>query len=587
MIGVPRLVVLLCRYRWRHSWNALRARPTGPTGLVLVLAVASSVAYVLLFVSALGVVGQVAGEAAQATALALMLGAIALASFGSKASAGDAVLAGSPENEFFMTRPVSISRLLAARSFAAAATDPFGALFLFPVLIAAAIAWRLPPVSWAIALGISICAQIAIAATAQTAQIAVVRWVPRQRRSTAWVALRLLSALSLASVWMSATWILRAPERLAPRLPEMDRWLSLTPAALLAAPLVALRREGPSGALFALTLLVLATVAVGAAAVFVARRAGNHGWEEAGAPWAERSAMVRRRVPLTPARREWRQLVRDRARLATFVALPAILVGVQIFGSIGWTWSTATLDRIAVLTFSVTLYMAAMGPLGHMQGERRAFWIMRTVPVPIGRLMAAKARAWSLILGGIAGGMFLVLAAGAAPSAPAEILRAGILVMGGTVGMTVLAVGLGCLTADLSDDQRSALGPGTVYLFLLLGGLYNLVLGARGLWILPPVALYLLMVGSTWRSGIAHLETCMDAEVLARRAPRLADGATLLLIAYLGPMAVAEGFGRVGAPHDVVLYGQIAVIVGVAIAAGWILGRFCLRRFRTNKAYSS
>ena len=31
-----------------------------------------------------------------------------------------------------------------------------------------------------------------------------------------------------------------------------------------------------------------------------------------------------------------------------------------------------------------------------MQAERRAFWILRTVPVPLARLLAAKARAWAV-----------------------------------------------------------------------------------------------------------------------------------------------------------------------------------------------
>ena len=54
-----------------------------------------------------------------------------------------------------------------------------------------------------------------------------------------------------------------------------------------------------------------------------------------------------------------------------------------------------------------------------MQAERRAFWILRTVPVPLGHLLAAKARAWAIIVGGIAAVVFAVLSV----SVPRRVAR--------------------------------------------------------------------------------------------------------------------------------------------------------------------
>ncbi len=92
----------------------------------------------------MGTIGARAGRVGEGTALALMTGAIALASLAAKSS-GEGLFAGTPENEFLLARPVSLARLVAARGLAALLTDPFGTLFLLPVMLAAALAWQLPP----------------------------------------------------------------------------------------------------------------------------------------------------------------------------------------------------------------------------------------------------------------------------------------------------------------------------------------------------------------------------------------------------------------------------------------------------------
>lgn len=583
-LGVVRLARLLVRARLRHAWNLLRARPTGAAGLLLLLGLASSVAYVMLFSAALEVIGRRAGLEGQATALGLMAAAIALASLGSKAAAGDAVLAGTPENEFFLARPVSLATLVGARALAAIVTDPFGVLFLLPVLIAALVTWELPPGALPVAVITSVAAQVAVAALAQTIQLAVVRWVPRRHRSSAWMVLRLLSVGTMATVWMAATSILRVPGRFVDGLPTWERVYASTPAAALGAPLVAFRLGGLTAAVLALVPVLLGAVAACALAVAVARWAGMYGWEEAGAPWADRNPTARAAAVLTPARREWRQLVRDRARLAAFLALPALLVGVQIFGAIGWTWQTATLGRVAVLVFSVTLYMAALGPLGHMQSERHAFWILRTVPVSLGRLMAAKARAWALILGAVAALAFGLLASAVPGVRLTEVAFTGALVVGGVMAMTALAVAFGALVADLSSDGRPALGPGTVYFFLTVGGLFNVVLEARGLRLVGALLLYGTVIAVCWRAGMANLRVCLDADAVARRRPRLADVAPWALIALLGPPAMGQGLTRLGAPLDVIAVGQLAVFVLPLVVA---LGGVALRFFRSRRRSAS
>src|SRR5580698_1337852 len=223
--------------------GCLRARGRRRQPLVIaVAAVLTSLAYVGLFAQAFSVVVATADVAAQIAALAVVAGALTVGSFSAKAASSEAVRAGTPENEFLLARPISLATLVAGRGIADAVTDPMGALFLFPVLLAASLVWRLPPIAWVVAVGISAAVQIAISMLAYAAQLLVVGMVPPARRRMVWMGLRLCAALALAGLWMVGTWVLRTPTALAGKLVGAGSWLRWTPGAAIVAPLAALVR---------------------------------------------------------------------------------------------------------------------------------------------------------------------------------------------------------------------------------------------------------------------------------------------------------------------------------------------------------
>ena len=563
-IGAGPLAALLIRSRLRSFRNGLRARGSRRTPVLATVAgLVIALAYVGLFSQAFSTIVGAVGLVEQAAALALVTGTLALGSLTAKAASNDAVRAGSAENEFLLARPVSLQALVAARGLADAVTDPMGALFLFPVLVAAALVWRLPPAAWLLAAAISSAVQVAISMLAYATQLAVVRVAAPARRRTVWMGLRLVAALSLAAVWMVGTWVLRAPAALAAKLGAVAGWANLTPGGLIVAPLTAVVRGQTAVAFATLGLLCLVAVAALLLAVAVARRAGMRGWEEAGAPWAEAAPTPSGRSgPITAATKDLRLITRDRGQVLVLIAMPAIFVGIQIFGSAGWTWSTASLARISCLAYSLALYMATIGPLTHMQAERRAFWILRTVPVPLGELFAAKARAWSIVVGGAAAFAFIPLAVVMPPAPVGSVVVAGLLVVGGAVSMTFLAIAMAAGGADLSDEQTTAVGPATIYAFLLVGGLYNLVLTGDPRTRLSGLGLYLFVTAAYWGAGVARAEICLDAEAVRRPRLRTADAATLLVIYAL----VSRGLGFVpGAVNELRL--GWAVLVGLVALA--------------------
>jgi hypothetical protein len=546
-LDVLRLARILVRFKLRAARNAFRATGRGRRLLVAAgIGVFIAMMYVGLFTQSFSIVATTVDLPGQLAVLALVTGTIAFGSLTARAASSEAVRAGSPENEFFVARPVPLHMLVAARGIADAVTDPVGGLFLLPVLIAATFVWRLGPLAWPIAAAISLLVQIGISTLSYAVQTAVVRYVPGRRRRIAWTFLRMAAALSLASLWMLGTYVMREPAALARGVGAAARVIAFSPSMLVSAPLGALVRNQPGQALLAMLGLAAAVAAAMLLTIAIARRAGMAGWEEAGAVWADaaRAPAASRRLP-TAATKDLRLIVRNQSELLALIALPAIFVGVQIFGAAGWAWTTETLGRVSSFSYSLAVYMGTIGPLTHMQSERRAFWILRTVPVPLGRLLAAKARAWAIILGGVAALVFTILSFGVGSASVAERIVAGVLVTAGAAGMSFVAVAMASGGADLSDETSTAVGPTTIYAYMFVGGLFNVMLHEDVPTRAAGLLLYAFAAWTYWQAGVEQAEFCLDAEAVRARRLRASHGATMLIIYAVGGRALFQAATKI------------------------------------------
>src|SRR5438067_304017 len=181
------LARLMIRARLRSFRNGLAARGSRRVPVLVTIAgLLMGLAYAFLFAQAFAKIVASVDFAGQTAALALVTMTLAFGSLTAKAASSDAVRAGSAENEFLLARPVSLAALVSARGIADAVTDPVGALFLFPVLLGAAVVWGLPPYAWLVAGAISAAVQISISTLAYATQLIVVRAVAPARRRTIW-----------------------------------------------------------------------------------------------------------------------------------------------------------------------------------------------------------------------------------------------------------------------------------------------------------------------------------------------------------------------------------------------------------------
>jgi hypothetical protein len=566
-----RLAALLARLRLRSSWNAFRrgprARTTRAAGLIGLLA---PVAWVGLFATAIGVIGENGGPALQGAALALVAGTIVLSNLAGKIASGEAVVGTGGEAEFLLAHPVSLPSLVLARSLAGVVTDVFGALFLLPILLAAAVVWHLGPVAVLLAIVISVAAQVGVSGLAQAAQILIVHKVAPRRRRPAWALLAVLAALGMASLWMLGSTVVRDPRAVARVLGPLAGLLQHSPAGALVAPLVAWRAGDGLLALRALAM-VLGLAAAGVLAGWgVARVCTRRGWEQAGAPWAEASRFAPASAgarPLGLYGKDWRLLRRDPGRLLTVVALPALFLGIFVFGSAGWSWSTEGPGRMALVAYSLAAYGATFGPFRHMEAERHAFWILMSVPRPLGRILAWKAAFWASVLGGVAAVVYFALLLLAGQPLSAEAWQDALLAVGGAVAAAFLAVALAAGAADLSDDRRNAVGLGSAYVFMLVAGLFNMVVLEHGLWRARALLLYLLANLVAWTAGVHRAEEAFDPESQRRRAVSASAGAVMAVLLLSGVRASATAAGALGAGAAAPLVGLVsAVLLGVLAA---------------------
>jgi hypothetical protein len=562
-----RLVQLLAALRWRSWRGMLQAGPrVGAARFAALFAIALPVAYVGLLATAFAEMGTVGGVPAQEAALALVLGIIVLSNLLAKTSAGELVVGHGGETELLLARPVSLASLVVARGLAGVVTDVLGALFLVPVLSAAALVWGLSPLAILLAVLTSIAVQVGVVAVAQALQIGIVQLVREGARRPAFVAASLLSAIGMASLWLTGTSFLRAPEATAAALAPWRTLLGLSPGGVIAAPLGHLRAGDFASAALALArLFAAAALALGFAA-WVARTASRRGWEQAGAVFAEAAP-----GPIAPVRllglagKDWRLLTRDRSRLVALVVVPVLFIGVQVFGSAGWAATSASTTRLAMCAYSLAAYAATFGPLVHLEAERRAFWILRAVPVSLTHLFVRKALFWSAVLGGFACASELILVALAGFPLDRALLGEVALVVAGAVTAVWLAVGLGAAEADLSDDARPALAVGSAYIFMVTAGLFNVVLVTGGVERGRALVLFVGVAALAFAAGVARARQAFDAELLA--GPRLSPvaGAIGVVLLFLGGRAIAMGAAAIdtGAGAAVQL-GWLAAIGGLA-----------------------
>jgi len=141
--------------------------------------------------------------------------------------------------------------------------------------------------------------------------------------------------------------------------------------------------------------------------------------------------------------------------------------------------------------------------------------------------------------------------------------------------MSFVAVAMASGGADLSDETTAAVGPSTIYAYMGVGGLFNVLFGADAAMCVAGLLLYAFAGWAYWQAGVEQAAFCLDAEAVRERRVRASDGATLLIIYALtgrALQAVTDSLGADAAERSVItkfvmlIQIVLTILIGIAVA---------------------
>ena len=183
--------------------------------------------------------------------------------------------------------------------------------------------------------------------------------------------------------------------------------------------------------------------------------------------------------------KDLRLLLRDRNFLVQTLILPLVVVGYNVFFNAGvFKGAMTNFAYGATMAFGVGAYTLTSSAFAILAVEGNSLWMLYTFPRPLHSMLLEKTLLWTgvalvyttCVLGYCAWSI-PHLAWAAAPEAGMAVA--------GTVVYSFIAGGIGVLATDpmKAGTGRRRYRAGTVYLYLILAGLYGYALHSGGLWV--------------------------------------------------------------------------------------------------------
>jgi len=147
--------------------------------------------------------------------------------------------------------------------------------------------------------------------------------------------------------------------------------------------------------------------------------------------------------------------------------------------------------------------------------------------------------------------------------------------------MSFVAVAMASGGADLSDESTAAVGRSTIYAYMGVGGLFNVLLGGDAAMCVAGVLLYAFAGWTYWQAGVEQAAFCLDAEVVRERRVRASDGATLLIIYALtgrALLAVTDSLGGDAAERGVIAKSVLGIQIALTVLIGIAVAIYLARR---------
>lgn len=230
--------------------------------------------------------------------------------------------------------------------------------------------------------------------------------------------------------------------------------------------------------------------------------------------------------------RELRLLVRDRTLFAQTLILPVALLALQALLSPGlWHQLMAKPEHVAAAAFGMGSFVLMAAGMTVLASESKSLWLLYGLPTQPAEVFLRKTRLW----GGIAmvycvGLIVVYLARGASLDAIPAIVTA---VLGVAIYASI-ACSLGVLGTRPTESGPQKVGLASVYLFMLLSGVYAYAIYNPSLWgKVAQIALSALLACALWERARARIPFLLDPTSSPAPAITLADGMVAALAFFV------------------------------------------------------
>ena len=290
-------------------------------------------------------------------------------------------------------------------------------------------------------------------------------------------------------------------------------------------------------------------------------------------------------TPKSPIkRRELRLLARDRNFLIQSLLLPLIIVG----GQLVFTSSASAIADMANspkfmagMAFGIGSYMLMLSAFQTLNNEGQSLWMLYTFPRSIEQVLREKAEFWGALalLYPV-----LILAAGLwlAPGSAGTTLGLFAVVLAGIPIFSAIAVALGVFGCDpLAQDARTKVRPSSLYLYMMLSGLYIFgITAAQWAQMLVLIVLTGALAQALWQKARDQLPYLLDAGASPPARVSTADGliaamlffvlqgALYLVLVKLAELAVAEAQVIAFGASGLLVYAIMRLVYWIAKTGG-------------------
>ncbi len=219
-------------------------------------------------------------------------------------------------------------------------------------------------------------------------------------------------------------------------------------------------------------------------------------------------------------------LGRDRNFLVQALAVPAFIVGLQLVVNHGMLSSILTDFRhAAAFAYVFGAYLLMNTAIGILNLEGGSLWLLYAAPQPIERVLVRKTMLWAGI-GCVYCAVVLVAAACVNPHLEATAVSDALMALSGIVVYAFIAGGIGALTSDpLENIPQRRVKPGSIYLFMLLSGLYAYAIyNPSAFGKLAQLALSSLLAYALWQKVRDRIPYLLDPTAAPPPSLSLSDG---------------------------------------------------------------